>query len=52
MTKNQWIASGCFALALALAIQVHTTLANGDWPIQAIIGGIASPAGTILSVHQ
>ena len=35
-----------------VAIQVPTTLANGDWPIQATIGNIVSPAGTILSVHQ
>ena len=35
-----------------IAIQVPSTLADGDWPIQATIGGIASPAGTILSVHQ
>jgi uncharacterized protein (TIGR03437 family) len=35
-----------------IAIQVPSILANGDWPIQATIGGVASPAGTILSVHQ
>jgi uncharacterized protein (TIGR03437 family) len=35
-----------------IAIQVPSNLADGDWPIQAIIGGITSPAGTILSVHQ
>jgi uncharacterized protein (TIGR03437 family) len=35
-----------------IAIQVPTTLADGDWPIQATIGNIVSPAGTILSVHQ
>jgi uncharacterized protein (TIGR03437 family) len=35
-----------------IAIQVPTTLADGDWPIQATIGGVQSPAGTILSVHQ
>ena len=35
-----------------IAIQVPSSLADGDWPIQATIGGIASPAGTILSVHQ
>jgi uncharacterized protein (TIGR03437 family) len=35
-----------------IAIQVPSTLADGDWPIQATIGGIASPAGTILSVHK
>jgi uncharacterized protein (TIGR03437 family) len=35
-----------------IAIQVPTTLADGDWSIQATIGNIVSPAGTILSVHQ
>ena len=35
-----------------IAIQVPTTIADGDWPIQATIGNITSPAGTILSVHQ
>jgi uncharacterized protein (TIGR03437 family) len=35
-----------------IAIQVPSTLTDGDWPIQATIGGVASAAGTILSVHQ
>ncbi len=35
-----------------IAIQVPTTLADGDWQIQAAIGSVASPAGTILSVHH
>jgi uncharacterized protein (TIGR03437 family) len=35
-----------------IAIQVPNTLADGDWPIQASIGGAQSPGGTILSVHQ
>jgi uncharacterized protein (TIGR03437 family) len=35
-----------------IAIQVPTTLADGDWPIQATIGSVASPAGSILSVHH
>lgn len=35
-----------------IAIQVPTTLGDGDWPIQASIGGVASPGGTILSVHH
>jgi uncharacterized protein (TIGR03437 family) len=35
-----------------IAIQVPPSLADGDWPIQALIGGILSPAGTILSVHH
>jgi uncharacterized protein (TIGR03437 family) len=35
-----------------IAIQVPPSLADGDWPIQASIGGVLSPAGTILTVHQ
>ncbi len=35
-----------------IAIQVPLSLADGDWPIQASIGGVMSPAGTILSVHH
>jgi len=35
-----------------IAIQVPTSLSDGDWPIQATIGGVQSPTGTILSVHQ
>jgi uncharacterized protein (TIGR03437 family) len=35
-----------------IAIQVPLSLADGDWPIQALIGGVLSPAGTILSVHH
>ena len=35
-----------------IAIQVPGNIADGDWPIQATVGNIASPAGTILSVHQ
>jgi uncharacterized protein (TIGR03437 family) len=35
-----------------IAIQVPSSLADGDWPIQALIGGVLSPAGTILSVHH
>jgi uncharacterized protein (TIGR03437 family) len=35
-----------------IAIQVPSSLADGDWPIQATIGSIQSPTGTILSVHQ
>jgi uncharacterized protein (TIGR03437 family) len=35
-----------------IAIQVPASLSDGDWPIQASIGGALSPAGTILSVHQ
>jgi uncharacterized protein (TIGR03437 family) len=35
-----------------IAIQVPPSLADGDWPIQALIGGVSSPAGTILYVHR
>ena len=35
-----------------IAIQVPLSLADGEWPIQALIGGVLSPAGTILSVHH
>jgi hypothetical protein len=35
-----------------IAIQVPATLANGTWPIQATIGGVSSPSGTVLTVHQ
>jgi uncharacterized protein (TIGR03437 family) len=35
-----------------IAIQVPPSLADGDWPIQALIGGVLSPTGTILSVHH
>jgi uncharacterized protein (TIGR03437 family) len=44
------LASGSAGL-YQIAIQVPT-LADGDWPIQATIVGIPSPAGTVLSVHQ
>jgi uncharacterized protein (TIGR03437 family) len=35
-----------------IAIQVPPSLSDGDWPIQAVVGGMLSPVGTILSVHQ
>ena len=35
-----------------IAIQVPNTLADGDWPIQASIGNVQSPAGTVLSVRH
>jgi len=35
-----------------IAIQVPSALANGDWPVQATIGGVSSPPGTVLTVHQ
>ena len=33
-----------------VAIQVPNTLADGDWPIQASIGGVLSPTGIVLSI--
>lgn len=35
-----------------IAIQVPLSLADGDWPIQASIGGVASPAGAVLTVKR
>ena len=35
-----------------IAIQVPNTLADGDWAIQATIGGVQSPAGTVLTVRH
>lgn len=45
------LASGSVGL-YQIAIQVPLTLANGTWPIQATIGGVSSPEGTVLTVHQ
>jgi uncharacterized protein (TIGR03437 family) len=35
-----------------IAIQVPDTVPDGDWPLQASIGGVTSPTGAILSVHK
>ena len=35
-----------------IAIQVPASLADGDWPIQASIGGTQSPTGTVLSIQK
>ena len=35
-----------------IAIQVPTSLADGDWPVQATIGGVTSPTGAVLTVKQ
>jgi uncharacterized protein (TIGR03437 family) len=35
-----------------VAIQVPDSITDGDWPILATIGGVQSPAGVLLSVHQ
>ena len=40
-----------FAGLYQIAIQVPA-VPDGDWPIQATIGGAQSPTGTVLSVHQ
>jgi uncharacterized protein (TIGR03437 family) len=45
------LASGSVGL-YQVAIQVPSTLANGNWPIQSTIGGFSSPAGTVLTVQQ
>ena len=45
------LASGAVGL-YQVAIQVPSTIPDGDWPIQASIGSVASPAGTILTIHQ
>jgi len=45
------LASGAAGL-YQIAIQVPTTLGDGDWPIQATIGGVQSPAGVLLTVHH
>jgi uncharacterized protein (TIGR03437 family) len=43
------LASGSAGL-YQIAIQVPNTLADGDWPIQASIGGTLSPTGVVLSI--
>lgn len=35
-----------------VAIQVPTSLANGDWPVIASIGGVSSPSGVLLTVQK
>ncbi len=35
-----------------VAIQVPSTLADGDWPIVAAIGGVSSPSGMVLSIKK
>ena len=44
------LASGSVGL-YQIAIQVPATLANGTWPIQATIGGVLSPEGTLLNAQ-
>ena len=45
------LASGAAGL-YQIAIQVPATLADGDWPVQAVIGGVSSPTGILLSVQH
>ena len=35
-----------------IAIQVPPSLGDGDWPVQAMSGGVTSPAGAMLTVKQ
>lgn len=35
-----------------VAIQIPTSAADGDWPIQATIGGVKSPASALITVQQ
>ena len=41
-----------FAGLYQVAIQVPASLANGDYPIVATIGGVQSPSTTLLTVHN
>jgi uncharacterized protein (TIGR03437 family) len=41
-----------FAGLYQVAIQVPASMADGDWPVVASIGGVQSPAGIVLSIHQ
>ncbi len=45
------LASGNAALC-QVAIQVPASFADGDYPIQASIGGVQSPSGVVLSVRK
>jgi uncharacterized protein (TIGR03437 family) len=41
-----------FAGLYQIAIQVPASLADGDWPLAASIGGVSSPTGIVLSVKR
>jgi len=41
-----------FAGLYQVAIQVPSSLTEGDWPLEATIGGVQSPSGAVLSVKQ
>jgi uncharacterized protein (TIGR03437 family) len=45
------LASG-FAAVYQVAIQVPDSLADGDWPIVATVGGVSSPSTILLSVRK
>lgn len=40
-----------FAGLYQIAIQVPTSLGNGNWPLVATIGGVSSPSGMVLAVQ-
>ena len=41
-----------FAGLYQVAIQVPTSLGNGNWPIVATIGGVSSPSSAVITVQQ
>jgi len=41
-----------FAALYQVAIQVPSSITNGDWPVVAGIGGVESPTGVLLTVHD
>ena len=41
-----------FAGLYQVTVQVPSSTANGDWPVIASVGGISSPTGVVLTVHN
>jgi uncharacterized protein (TIGR03437 family) len=41
-----------FAGLYQVAIQVPSSMADGDWPVEATIGGVQSPSGVVLTVQE
>jgi uncharacterized protein (TIGR03437 family) len=41
-----------FAGLYQVAIQVPASLADGNWPVVATVGGVSSPSGLVLAVAQ
>ena len=41
-----------FAGLYQIAITVPSSIPDGDWPLRATIGGISSPAGTVLAIRH